>query len=242
MTHFYAEDLAYCHHVGFADPLLPSAIIDVLRAHGVMDGTVVDLGCNGGHLLAALLERGYAAVGIDVSDAALEIAAREAPGAAIHHCDAQSFEWPECAAVTALGEVLCYAPDGGPDTLADDTTLARIHQALAPGGLLLFDIIVQDDTQIFRYRNRRDGGDWVLEHAVSEDIIRRRLRRDIVLDRRVKGTWRRSRETHHLVLHPTADIVRRLRALGFDVTVSDRFGSVRTLPRRVAFICRKSPC
>ncbi|MEC8775365.1 MAG: hypothetical protein VXX79_11005 [Pseudomonadota bacterium] len=47
---FYAEDLAYCHHAAFADSRLPPAVLTMLREFGIEGCTVVDLGCNGGHL------------------------------------------------------------------------------------------------------------------------------------------------------------------------------------------------
>jgi len=66
--------LAYCHHVGFSNPRLPGAVIGALRENGIADGLIVDLGCNGGHLLAALTQSGYGTIGIDLSAAALALA------------------------------------------------------------------------------------------------------------------------------------------------------------------------
>ncbi len=242
MPAFYAEDLAYCPHVGVTDPNLPPAVIRVLRENGITRGRVIDLGCNGGTLLAALLAAGYAPVGVEISAASLAIAAETAPGVRLHREAVVDFVFPPCAAVTALGEVLCYAPHGGADTLADDSVLQRIFAALRPGGVLLFDIVICDDANAFRYRRRHTGTDWTLDHAVSEDIRRHRLRRDIVLDRRLGDTWRRSRETHFLVLHEQQTLARRLRAVGFGVETARSIGGVATLPRRTAFICRKPAC
>ncbi len=97
MPAFYAEDLAYCHHVGFTDPNLPPAVIRVLRENGITHGRVIDLGCNGGTLLAALLAAGFAPVGVEISAAALAIAAETAPGVRLHREAAGGFRLPALA-------------------------------------------------------------------------------------------------------------------------------------------------
>jgi len=239
---FYAEDLAYCHHVGFSDPRLPRAIIALLRDRGVLGGTVVDLGCNGGHLLAALAAADFTAIGVDLSAPALAIAKATAPAASLHQGDIGVFDIPTANAVTAIGEVMCYLNDAGKHALQDDRILARIHGSLAPGGMLLFDIVVRDPSRRFQYRNRRDGRDWRIDHGVRENRDGTRLYRDIVIDRRVDGAWRRSRETHRLFLHSRQEIADRLRRCRFSVELSDAIGPVANLPRRVAFICRKAAC
>ena len=38
------EDLAYCHHVGFADQSLPTAVLSLLNEVGICTGTKLDLG------------------------------------------------------------------------------------------------------------------------------------------------------------------------------------------------------
>lgn len=242
MSDFYETDLAWCHFTGFSDPALPPAVIGALQRAGITDGTVVDLGCNGGLLLRALCEAGYRAVGVDISSAAIEIARRTAPEARLAVAAAGCFDFPPCAAVTALGEVLCYAPEGGRDTLSDDTTLRRIHDALRPGGLLLFDILVRDDAAPMAYRTFRQGEDWAALSEAREDLPGHRLRREITVFRKVDGAWRRSAETHVLAVHARDEIETRLAGAGFAVSTADAIGPVALLPRRTAFICRKPAC
>lgn len=241
MNDFYEEDLAYCHHVGFADRNLPAAVLSLLQQQAVTHGTVFDLGCNGGHLLAALHAAGYSPIGVDISAAAIAIAKTVAPGADLRVQNIATLEFSPCVAVTALGEVLCYAPDGRADSLSDDRLISRVFDALRPGGVFLFDSMIRDDARAFQYRNRRVAPDWTLEHAVREDIQLHRLYRDITLDRRVGGHWRRSRETHSLSVYSQDDIMGRLRDVGFIVEPAKRIGEIPTLPRRTAFICRKPP-
>ena len=40
----YEEDLAYCHHVGFANQSLPTAVLGLLNEAGICTGTKLDLG------------------------------------------------------------------------------------------------------------------------------------------------------------------------------------------------------
>jgi len=234
--------LAYCHHVGFSNPRLPGAVIGALRENGIADGLIVDLGCNGGHLLAALTQSGYGTIGIDLSAAALALAEKLAPSAILYHGDVAGFTLPKCAAIAALGEVLCYTSEAGSDTLANDDFLQSSFTALPPGGVLMFDIVIRDNANPFHYRRRHTGKDWRIDHTVSEDLRMHRLRRDIVLDRHIDGSWRRSRETHWLNIHCKSDLITRLRQVGFETAVSNRIGDVEMLPRRTAFICRKPTC
>lgn len=242
MPDFYAEDLAYCHHVGFANPQLPGAVVAALQKKQVRDGCVVDLGCNGGHLLAALSQAGFDPVGVDLSAPALQLAAVTAPQALLVQGDIATYPLPNCSAVTAMGEVFCYTPTDGADALSRPAFAPSIFDALRPGGVLIFDIVIRDDAHPFHYRRRHEGHDWVIDHAVSEDLSSHRLRRRIALDRCVDGIWRRSRETHFLHIHDRDDIARQLRGVGFDVEMSTRIGEVEMLPRRAAFICRKPTC
>ncbi|MBG03066.1 MAG: hypothetical protein CMM59_03200 [Rhodospirillaceae bacterium] len=239
---FYAEDLAYCHHVGFADSRLPPAVLALLREFGIGGGTVLDLGCNGGHLLAALTTAGFKAIGVDVSAPALALAAETAPQAELHCADIGDFTFPSAHAVTALGEVMFYLTKDGRHALKNNIVLERIYRALAPGGMFLFDIVARDPANRFQYRNRRAEHDWRIDHGVHENRDGTRLHRDIAIDRQVSGRWRRSRETHRLYLHDPDKIAQRLQQCGFSVDMADRIGPVETLPRRVAFICRKAAC
>ena len=61
----YEEDLAYCHHVGFANQLLPTAVLGLLNEAGICAGIEIDLSRTGGYLLAALTAEGFRPVGVD---------------------------------------------------------------------------------------------------------------------------------------------------------------------------------
>ena len=79
----YEPDLARIHVDGYGfhwEGAAP-AVLQWLRDAGIFAGTVVDLGCGGGHWLARLAEAGYETVGVDVSPAMLRLARSRAPAA-----------------------------------------------------------------------------------------------------------------------------------------------------------------
>jgi SAM-dependent methyltransferase len=138
---FYDEDLAYIHDSGFTDLARSAAttLLGALRKQKIRNGLVVDLGCGSGVLAERLTGAGYEVLGIDVSPAMLKIARRRAPRARFLRRSLFDLEIPGCVAVTAIGESLNYIFDNrGPSGL--NSLFTRIHHALMPGGLLIFDL------------------------------------------------------------------------------------------------------
>ena len=239
MTGFYDEDLAYIHHAGFGDMVLGATpgLLALLRRAGVTSGLVVDLGCGPGLWLRELLSQGYGALGVDVSPAFVALSRETAPGAELRLASAHDLELPPCAAVTAISEVLCYAPADDPPPLAE--TAHRIHRALQPGGLLIFDVIVQEPGPPMAYRTWREGEDWAILIEVEEDRDGGWLTRDMTLFRDAGGGYRRSRETHRQRLFRAEEIETWLRDIGFEVETARAYGYFELAPRRMAFVCRK---
>lgn len=83
MTPYYGEDLAYVHDVGFRDYALRSApgILEILSGSAARGDLVVDLGCGSGLLARELTQGGYRVLGIDISEAMIELARKRAPEA-----------------------------------------------------------------------------------------------------------------------------------------------------------------
>ena len=239
MTDFYDEDLAYIHHAGFSDMVLGSApgLLALLRRAGITSGLVVDLGCGAGLWLRELLAQGYETLGVDVSPAFVALSRETAPGAALHLASAHDVEPPPCVAVTAISEVLCYAPADDPPPLA--ATARRIHDALQPGGLFVFDVIVQEPGPAMAYRTWRSGEDWAVLIEVQEDRAGGWLTRDMIVFREVGGGYRRSRETHRQRLYRPEEIEAWLQDAGFEVETARAYGDFELAPRRMAFVCRK---
>lgn len=237
----YREDLAYIHHVGFGafSQNASKGLLELFRSAGIDRGRVVDLGCGSGIWLRALVDAGYEAVGVDSSPAILALAQRTAPEAKLYARSAYDFDFPDCDAVTALGEVLSYLPSGGVRPPSLGRLFQRVASSLRPGGLFVFDLILRSGRGPMRYRTWECGADWAVLAEVWEARERDRLERNIVTFRRVEETYRRSEERHLLRLVPRASTERELRAAGFTVRVSRRYGALELGSRRLAFIARR---
>lgn len=243
----YAEDLAYVHHVGhaaFAEGAGPE-ILRMLEAAGLRAGRVVDLGCGSGVFARALLERGYDVLGIDASEAFLGLARETAPGAELVQASAYEVELPPCVAVTAMGEVLSYAPGGeAPDEGELAALFGRVFARLAPGGLLAFDVMARTDPPAPLGRSWRESRDWTILVDVAQGATpdgRPTLVRDITLFRAVDGVLRRSHERHVVVVWEPDEVLELLRAAGLRAEAAPAYGDFALLPGRMAFVGRKPP-
>jgi SAM-dependent methyltransferase len=235
----YDDDLAFIHHHGYAGFIhraAPALLATMARA-GLEGGTVVDLGCGSGIWLRLLGERGYRAIGVDQSAAMLRLARQQAPSATLKRGSAFTTAIPACHVVTALGEPLAYLPVGRVPPMS--ALFTRIAAALRPGGLFIFDLLVKGAPRM-RYRTWTAGEDWACMLAVTEDETGERLVREITTFRR-HGTagYRRDVEHHRLRVVSRAAVVADLRAAGFRVTATRRYGESTLAPRRMAFFARK---
>jgi SAM-dependent methyltransferase len=236
----YGVDLAYIHDTEYGGIACDAArrVIKELARVGCRDGTVVDLGCGSGILAHHVLEAGYGVVGVDLSDAMVAIARKRAPAAEFHVGSFISTALPRCVAVTAIGEVLNYAFDTANDDRSRAELFGRVYQALAPGGLLLFDMAGPNRaTPGHGHRSFAEGSDWavLVETSVTADI----LTRTITSFRQVGTTYRRSTEVHRLGLVDQAPVLESLRTSGFEASSIGEYGETR-LPQGVAaFLARK---
>ena len=106
-------------------------------------GPILELACGSGRLMAPLLELGEHVVGIDSSGPMLERARHALAGAgllgraALHQADVRQFTLDERFQLAVFG-----LDSFGLLTTIDDqlAALRRIHQHLAPGGLLILDL------------------------------------------------------------------------------------------------------
>lgn len=206
-TFVYDRDLAHVHDAGFTQ-------VAEAAARMVLDesdpGVVIDLGCGGGALCEVLAEAGYQVHGIDVSPAMVALARRRVPQGHFEVADVTAVALPPCDVVTAIGEVLCYAC---PDDASLEGLLERIHEALRPGGLLLFDVATTGRAKEPTQRSARGKGWRVEATAVESDGV---LTRTIDTWRTAPDGERHSREIHRLRLFEVDDVLARLRDAGFE--------------------------
>ncbi len=115
--------------------------LDLLRRHGLgSDTTLVDFGCGTGLLAAAAAAEARRVVGVDVSQAMLEVARRRS--GAVEWVEAGFLTYQHSGAAPQLvhsRNALHHLPD-----FWKGVALARIRDLLAPGGVLVLRDLVYD--------------------------------------------------------------------------------------------------
>jgi len=241
----YSLDLAYVHDVGFGGFAKSAApgLLAILRACGVTTGRVVDLACGSGIWARALAGAGYDAWGVDLSASMIAIARRKAPRARFERRSLFTFEFPRCHAVTCIGEGLNYLFDRRNVARERVRLFSRIHDALHPGSVFIFDVAELGRVGQVRGAGSRKahwhGRDFCILTDVEEDPARELLTRKITTFRRVGRLYRRSFETHRLRLYRASALARELRETGFTVRFLRAYGVAPLLPGRVGFLARK---
>lgn len=242
MENAYQEDLAYIHDAGFGHLATHAAalVIDALRRGGIDTGLTVDLGCGSGISSRLLCDAGYDVVGIDLSEPLLKIARKRAPRAVFRCGSFATTDLPPCVAVTAIGEVFNYSFDAANTAALRTRTFSKIYQALAPGGLFVFDMagparVPSPSPQ----RTFAEGPDWAVLVEAAANQEKSELTRRIAAFRRVRKLYRRTDEIHCLQLVDPADLTDQLQHLGFSVQELDCYGALQLPSGLTAFIARK---
>lgn len=235
MAQLYDEDLAFIHAAGFGElaAAATAALIPQLKARGAR--RVVDVGCGAGVSTKALVAAGFDTLAIEPSAALLDLARRAAPTARFERASAYDFTLDSCDAVLALGEALTYhAPyEDGEARLRG--FLGKASRALAPNGLLAFDLIETGGPSLAA-RAWQAGPDWAVLSATHEDTETSSLTREIETFRELgSGTYRRRSEVHHVRAFQRAAVVSWLEQMGFEVEVATEYGGLVLPRRRVAF-------
>jgi SAM-dependent methyltransferase len=238
----YRDDLAYIHDAGHGQIAGDAAalLLDELTRSGHRDGLVVDLGCGSGVLAGRLCDAGYRVLGVDLSESMIALARVRAPAGEFRVGSFVSADLPPCVAVTAIGEVLNYGFDAANDAAARAGLFARAFGALAPGGLLLFDVAgparaPRDGLQ----RTFSQGANWAALVECECDPGTLTLTRHITSFRQVGALYRRDSETHRMTLIDAAECLAAVRGAGFEARTLSTYGAL-PLPAGVSvFLCRK---
>jgi len=241
----YKTDLAYIHDTGFGDFARNSArgLLELLRSSGIKEGLVIDLGCGSGIWAAELKRHGYDVLGVDISPAMIDIARKRVPNAEFRTGSLLKTAFPNCAAVTSLGECLNYLFDETNSIKLLRQLFRRVYSALQPGGLFIFDIAEPGRGKGPRQKHR-EGADWAVLVEVDEDTRTRRLTRRIISFRKSGSLFRRDEEVHRLQLYKRSEILKELRAAGFRARTLDGYGDQPMIDGCVAFVATaatKSP-
>jgi SAM-dependent methyltransferase len=237
----YQADLAYTHDAGFlffATGAAPG-LLALLARYGVTGGRVVDLGCGSGLWARVLTDAGYDVLGVDYSAAMIALARKRAPKARFRRASYLDVDLPPCDAVTSIGECFNYLFDRDDDAPLE-RLFRRIHAALRPGGVLLFDVLGPGQVPAGkRPQGHRSGDDWAVLVEREEDTDRHRLTRHITTFRRVGRLYRRSEEVHRLQLYRGRDVAATLARIGFRVRLMRGYGDFRLRRGHVAVAARK---
>lgn len=243
MQHGYRDDLASIHDAGFGDLASNAAslVIEELERAGAHGGTVVDLGCGGGIASRLLRDAGHEVVGIDLSEPLIEMARQRVPDAVFHVGSFATADLPPCVAVMAVGEVFNYTFDTSNSASVREKLFDRIHSALAPGGLLLFDMAGPARAPSpSPQRTFAEGPGWAVLVESEADPANSLLTRRITSFRKLGELYRRDQEVHRLQLVDPAEVVESLRRIGFSVQTLDRYGTLPLLQGVVGFLARRS--
>ncbi|MFN0105022.1 MAG: class I SAM-dependent DNA methyltransferase [Bryobacteraceae bacterium] len=241
----YLEDLAYINDAGFSDFTTGTTpgVLSILRRAGVRSGLVVDLGCGSGRWAEALGEAGYDVLGVDLSPAMIRLARRRAPRARFETVSLLSVRLPACDAVTAIGEIVNYQFDPKHSRAALTRLFRRVHTALRPGGVFVFDVAgpgrVPAEVPGLYWK---ESADWSIHVEVDGNADSRWMSRKIVCFRRnAAGRYRRTEELHRLRLLDSAEVVAELETIGFRAREQAGYGRFRLYPGMRAVVARKVP-
>src|SRR5205085_4787524 len=107
---------------------------------------------------------------------------------------------PACRAVVAAGEVITYVRHR-----VAAAFFRRVHDALAPRGLFLFDFIESAERRTYPPR-RMEGDGWSLVASAGVNASGRILTRRLEMTRQTGERLRRSRETHRVRIYRRGEI------------------------------------
>ncbi len=238
---YASGDLVYIHDDGFHSYAMDAApaLLTILREHGIHKGLVVDLGSGTGRWVQELTKAGYECQGIDQSLAMVEHAKAVAPKVLFRVASIFDTPLPSCNAVTSMGECLNYRFGGARSSKTALLGLfRRVHEALQPGGVFVFDIATPARAPKGKpVVQRRDGHDWAIVSVTSK--IPGGLRRSMVFFRRYGEMYHRGTETHDLSLYPVADILTMLRRCGFKARRLPAKGYFQEVPGMAWFLAEK---
>jgi SAM-dependent methyltransferase len=202
---------------------------------------IVEVGGGSGRLARQLVDAGHEVVGFDISPAMVQLARRKVPEATFRVRSLTDARLPSCDAVVAVGEVISYVPgrrSGIELPAALRRFFVRVHEALKPGGLLIFDFIESAKRRTYQVKSKSGRG-WVIAASAGLDASGRTLTRRLITIRKIGRQYRRSQESHRVRIYTRRAVARALAAAGFTSSMSRAYGRYRLMAGDVAVVARK---
>ncbi|MDO4267857.1 MAG: class I SAM-dependent methyltransferase [Eubacteriales bacterium] len=173
----------------------------LLRAQGIYDGLVLDLGCGTGKLTRLLAAEGYDMIGVDLSGEMLEIAmerqAEQPDGILYLQQDMREFElYGTVRAIVSICDSMNYLTEY--EDLVQVLRLANNY--LDPGGVFIFDL-----NTVYKYREElgeqtiaenREEGSFIWENYFDEEEMVNEYDLTLFI-REEDGRFRKYEETHY---------------------------------------------
>jgi SAM-dependent methyltransferase len=232
----YRGDLAHIHDAGFGEVARSAApvLLKALARAGLDEGLVVDLGCGSGIFSEPVAAAGYRVLGIDASAPMLRLARGRVPEATFRRGSLHQVELSRAVAVAGIGECFNYFVERPITERGLFRLFRRIHRALLPGGILLFDMAAPGRlSRRGPVKSHVEAPDWAVLVMAEEDRKRNVLTRRITSFRRTGSGYRRSQEIHYQRLFERSAVLRLLREAGFEARSLSSYGDFR-FPRGLA--------
>lgn len=228
---YYRPDLAWVHHVGYAqyvENTSPGILHRLQAGHLPPRAQVLDVGCGSGLLARKLTGAGFTVHGIDASHAMIDIARGHSPGARFEvislptrKATGADGSLPLADAVVSTGHVLNYLDS------RDDVALAlgELARAVRAGGLLVIDLMTERFAQVREVSavHGKVEDDWAIITRFSRPAPFR-FDRQITVFRRDGDLWRRSDEHHRNVTFEAHDALQILADNGIEAHADAAFG------------------
>lgn len=243
---WYRQDLAYIHHVGHSDYALKSApgILGILAEHNIRNGLIVDLGCGSGLSAAEFTAAHFQVLGVDISESMIALARTKVPNAEFRVGSLFETDIPACNAVVSIGECLNYLFDADHIYSALVQLFQRVYNALAPGGIFIFDIAEPGQmVQGITTKSFTEGEDWIVlvEKQEEQAVLTRRIITLRKLKEQPEKHYRRDDEVHRLRLYEATEVAEQLHQVGFQVQIMRRYGDYDLPQAHAAFVAYKPP-
>jgi SAM-dependent methyltransferase len=187
-----------------------------------------------------LVDTGYRVLGIDISEAMIELSRNRVPEAEFRLGSLFEVEIPPCKAVTAVSEVLNYLFDAENEELGLGRLFRRVYHALVPGGVFVFDVLGPGQVPPgATTKGFSVGEDWAVLSELEEDAERGTMERRIVSFRKVGDYYRRDDEVHRVRLYDPAELSSELERAGFSVRKLRSYGDFPLSEGHAAFVAGK---